>query len=189
MTDPRVHRWNTARQYLHAVALLHCQLLFSCNTVLFCRTVVLFHCLQDHLLDVATNSVALASAILTAQLGWWVDPLGAILLVLYTLVIWARTLHENCASLAALSACPGLLGRVIRAALASHGLVLSVPWIRSWLVGDLYIIEVRVYGVLYPHRWNVYLWGGAKASSIIEGALASSTGSRSCTQASLGGSV
>lgn len=119
------------------------------HTVHYCTVLaILFvlYCPQDHLLDVATNSVALASALLTAQMGWWVDPLGAIVLVLYTLVIWARTLHENFASMAGLSARPELLGRVLRAALGGHGLVLGVPWMRSWLVGELYIFEVRAQG-------------------------------------------
>jgi len=151
---------------------------------------------------VATNFVALAAAMLTAQVGWWVDPLGAALLLLccvcrlcvlcvcrlcvlcvcrpfpcwegpgikrYSLslyllrprwgggwtpwarpcccctllVMWARTLHENGATLAGLSARPELVGRALRAALGSHRGCLGVPWLRSWLVGDRYIIEVR----------------------------------------------
>lgn len=33
---------------------------------------------QDHLFDVVTNSVGLATAILAVKFYWWIDPYGAI---------------------------------------------------------------------------------------------------------------
>ena len=34
---------------------------------------------QDHLFDVVTNSVGLATAVLAVKFYWWIDPSGAIL--------------------------------------------------------------------------------------------------------------
>jgi len=34
---------------------------------------------QDHLFDVITNSVGLATAVLAVKFYWWIDPSGAIL--------------------------------------------------------------------------------------------------------------
>lgn len=36
---------------------------------------------QDHLFDVITNSVGLASSLLAVRYRWWVDPVGAILVM------------------------------------------------------------------------------------------------------------
>lgn len=51
--------------------------------------------LQDHRLDVLTNSVGLAAALLADRFYWWIDPLGAMLLALYTVFNWFKTVIEN----------------------------------------------------------------------------------------------
>jgi divalent metal cation (Fe/Co/Zn/Cd) transporter len=38
---------------------------------------------QDHFFDVITNSIGLVSALLAARYHWWMDPVGAILVILY----------------------------------------------------------------------------------------------------------
>lgn len=42
-----------------------------------------------------TNSVGLAAALLADWLEWWIDPAGAILLAMYTISNWSKTLIEN----------------------------------------------------------------------------------------------
>lgn len=54
-----------------------------------------FYLLQDHKLDILTNSVGLAAALLADWSKWWIDPAGAILLALYTISNWSKTLIEN----------------------------------------------------------------------------------------------
>ncbi|GJW11370.1 metal tolerance protein 9-like protein [Tanacetum coccineum] len=39
----------------------------------------------NHLFDVVTNSVGLASTVLAVRYKWWIDPLGAIVIALYTI--------------------------------------------------------------------------------------------------------
>lgn len=40
---------------------------------------------QDHFFDVITNSIGLVSSLLAAHYYWWMDPVGAILVILYHL--------------------------------------------------------------------------------------------------------
>ncbi|KAM1892803.1 hypothetical protein ACFX14_035919 [Malus domestica] len=42
-----------------------------------------------------TNSVGLAAAVLAVRFFWWIDPTGAIIIALYTINTWAKTVLEN----------------------------------------------------------------------------------------------
>lgn len=42
---------------------------------------------QDHFFDVITNSVGLAAAVLAIKFKWWIDPIGAIIVSSYQLLI------------------------------------------------------------------------------------------------------
>jgi divalent metal cation (Fe/Co/Zn/Cd) transporter len=45
---------------------------------------------QDHYFDVVTNVVGLAAAVLGDRFYWWIDPVGAIVLAVYTItkLVW-----------------------------------------------------------------------------------------------------
>ncbi|XP_077253443.1 metal tolerance protein 10-like isoform X2 [Tasmannia lanceolata] len=64
---------------------------------------------QDHFFDVITNSTGLASAILAVNFYWWIDPTGAILIAIYTMGTWAKTVIENVWSLVGKTAPPDYL--------------------------------------------------------------------------------
>lgn len=51
--------------------------------------------MQDHYFDVVTNIVGLAAAILGDYFYWWIDPVGAIVLAVYTISNWSGTVMEN----------------------------------------------------------------------------------------------
>ena len=51
--------------------------------------------MQDHHFDVVTNVVGLVAAVLGDKFYWWIDPVGAILLALYTIANWSHTVMEN----------------------------------------------------------------------------------------------
>jgi len=51
--------------------------------------------LQDHHFDVVTNVVGLVAAVLGDKFYWWIDPIGAILLAIYTISNWSGTVMEN----------------------------------------------------------------------------------------------
>jgi len=50
---------------------------------------------QDHYFDVVTNIVGLIAAVLGNKFYWWIDPAGAILLAVYTIINWSGTVMEN----------------------------------------------------------------------------------------------
>nr|AFK40217.1 unknown [Medicago truncatula] len=50
---------------------------------------------DDHHFDVVTNVVGLVAAILGDKFYWWIDPIGTILLAIYTISNWSRTVMEN----------------------------------------------------------------------------------------------
>jgi Co/Zn/Cd efflux system component len=50
---------------------------------------------QDHYFDVVTNVVGLAAAVLGDKFYWWIDPIGAIALAVYTITNWSWTVWEN----------------------------------------------------------------------------------------------
>ena len=46
---------------------------------------------QDHYFDAVTNAIGLVAAILGDKFYWWIDPVGAIVLALYTIFNWCET--------------------------------------------------------------------------------------------------
>ena len=42
-----------------------------------------------------TNVVGLVAAVLGDKFYWWIDPVGAIMLALYTITNWSGTVLEN----------------------------------------------------------------------------------------------
>jgi divalent metal cation (Fe/Co/Zn/Cd) transporter len=63
---------------------------------LYQTTVLKFCCaVQDHYFDVVTNVVGLVAAVLGDKYLWWIDPVGAVLLAVYTIVNWFKTVLEN----------------------------------------------------------------------------------------------
>jgi divalent metal cation (Fe/Co/Zn/Cd) transporter len=51
--------------------------------------------IQDHYFDVITNVVGLVAAVLGDKFLWWIDPVGAVILAVYTIVNWSKTVLEN----------------------------------------------------------------------------------------------
>lgn len=42
-----------------------------------------------------TNVVGLVAAVLGDKFLWWIDPVGAVILAVYTIVNWSKTVLEN----------------------------------------------------------------------------------------------
>ncbi|KAL6596324.1 hypothetical protein ACP70R_047688 [Stipagrostis hirtigluma subsp. patula] len=61
---------------------------------LYCRTSgnkIVRAYAKDHYFDVVTNVVGLAAAVLGDRFYWWIDPIGAIALAVYTISNWSGT--------------------------------------------------------------------------------------------------
>ncbi|XP_057446704.1 metal tolerance protein 4-like [Lotus japonicus] len=98
---------------------------------------------DDHHFDVITNVVGLVAAVLGDKFFWWVDPVGAILLALYTISNWSRTVMENAVSLVGQSASPEVLQKLTYLAV-SHPKIKRVDTVRAYTFGVLYFVEVDI---------------------------------------------
>ncbi|KAH0876263.1 hypothetical protein Bca4012_102318 [Brassica carinata] len=99
---------------------------------------------QDHLFDVVTNSVGLATAVLAVKFYWWIDPSGAILIALYTISTWARTVLENVHSLIGRSAPPDFLAKLTFLIWNHHEKIKHIDTVRAYTFGSHYFVEVDI---------------------------------------------
>lgn len=68
----------------------------------------------------------LAAALLADRFEWWIDPTGAIVLALYTIVNWSGTVRENVQSLVGQSAPPEFLAKITYLCWNHHRDILQV---------------------------------------------------------------
>lgn len=98
---------------------------------------------KDHYFDVVTNVMGLIAAVLGNKFYWWIDPAGAILLAVYTIINWSGTVVENAVSLVGQSAPPEFLQKLTYLVIR-HPLVQRVEMIRAYTFGVLYFVEVDI---------------------------------------------
>ncbi|TYI42678.1 hypothetical protein ES332_A01G115900v1 [Gossypium tomentosum] len=99
---------------------------------------------QDHFFDVVTNSVGLATAVLAIHIRWWIDPTGAIIIALYTMSTWARTVIENVWSLIGRSAPPDFLAKLTYLIWNHHEEIQHIDTVRAYTFGSHYFVEVDI---------------------------------------------
>ncbi|KAA8528146.1 hypothetical protein F0562_035603 [Nyssa sinensis] len=98
---------------------------------------------KDHYFDVITNVVGLVAAVLGDKFYWWIDPAGAILLAVYTITNWSRTVLENAVSLVGQSAPPEVLQKLTYLVIR-HPKVKRIDTVRAYTFGVLYFVEVDI---------------------------------------------
>lgn len=99
---------------------------------------------QDHYFDVVTNLVGLAAAVLGNRFYWWIDPVGAIILAIYTILNWSGTVFENAVSLVGQSAPPEMLQKLTYLVLRHDAQIKRVDTVRAYTFGVLYFVEVDI---------------------------------------------
>lgn len=99
---------------------------------------------QDHLFDVVTNSVGLITAVLAVRYYWWIDPTGAIIIALYTITTWARTVIENVWSLIGRTAPPEFLAKLTYLIWNHHKEIKHIDTVRAYTFGNHYFAEVDI---------------------------------------------
>ncbi|CAG8505721.1 4378_t:CDS:2 [Cetraspora pellucida] len=99
---------------------------------------------QDHRNDLVINSFGLVMSLLGANLVWWIDPLGAILIALLILRSWTNTAYEQIKLIVGKSADPGFLQRATYIALTHHPKVLQVDTCRAYHAGANLFVEVDI---------------------------------------------
>ncbi|KAG8646877.1 hypothetical protein MANES_09G037601v8 [Manihot esculenta] len=97
---------------------------------------------KDHYFDVVTNVIGLIAAVLGDKFYWWIDPVGALLLAVYTISNWSGTVLENAVSLIGQSAPPEVLQKLTYLVLMHHPQIKRVDTVRAYTFGALYFVEV-----------------------------------------------
>ncbi|KAJ3695959.1 hypothetical protein LUZ60_001336 [Juncus effusus] len=99
---------------------------------------------KDHYFDVITNVVGLAAAVLGDKFYWWIDPAGAIILAVYTIINWSGTVLENAVSLVGRSAPTEMLQKLTYIIMKHDSEVKHVDTVRAYTFGALYFVEVDI---------------------------------------------
>ncbi|KAL6201821.1 hypothetical protein ACLB2K_025533 [Fragaria x ananassa] len=99
---------------------------------------------QDHLFDVITNGIGLASAVLAIRFYWWIDPLGAIIISLYTIGNWAKTVMENVWSLIGKTAPAEYLAKLTYLIWNHDKQIKHIDTVRAYTFGINYFVEVDI---------------------------------------------
>lgn len=99
---------------------------------------------QDHLFDVITNSIGLGSAVLAIKFYWWIDPIGAILIALYTMSNWGKTVVDNVRSLIGRTAPPEYLAKLTYLIWNHHKEIKHIETVRAYTFGCQYFVEVHI---------------------------------------------
>lgn len=99
---------------------------------------------QDHFFDVITNSVGLATAVLAVRYYWWIDPTGAMIIAIYTINTWAKTVFENVWSLIGRTAPPDFLAKLTYLIWNHHEEIQHIDTVRAYTFGSHYFVEVDI---------------------------------------------
>eukprot|EP00268_Persea_americana_P032333 TRINITY_DN3176_c0_g1_i1.p1 TRINITY_DN3176_c0_g1~~TRINITY_DN3176_c0_g1_i1.p1 ORF type:complete len:394 (+),score=69.09 TRINITY_DN3176_c0_g1_i1:204-1385(+) len=99
---------------------------------------------QDHFFDVVTNVIGLIAALLAHYMHDWIDPVGAIILALYTIRTWSATVLENVNSLVGRSAAPEYLQKLTYLCWNHHKAIRHIDTVRAYTFGSHYFVEVDI---------------------------------------------
>ncbi|KAG0490951.1 hypothetical protein HPP92_007814 [Vanilla planifolia] len=114
---------------------------------LYCRTSgnrIVRAYAEDHFFDVVTNVVGLIAAVLGDKYYWQIDPIGAIILAVYTIVNWSGTVWENAVSLVGQSAPPAVLQKLTYLVIRHSPQIKHIDTVRAYTFGVLYFVEVDI---------------------------------------------
>ncbi|TKW26885.1 hypothetical protein SEVIR_3G220300v4 [Setaria viridis] len=115
--------------------------------VIYCRTFtneIVKACAQDHFFDVITNVIGLVAALLANYVQGWIDPVGAIILAIYTIRMWSITVLDNVHSLVGQSAPPAFLQKLTYLCWNHHKAVRHIDTVRAYTFGSHYFVEVDI---------------------------------------------
>uniref|UniRef100_A0A6M2F130 Uncharacterized protein n=1 Tax=Populus davidiana TaxID=266767 RepID=A0A6M2F130_9ROSI len=99
---------------------------------------------QDHFFDVITNVIGLIAALMANYMEEWMDPVGAIILALYTIRTWSMTVLENVNSLVGKSAAPDYLQKLTYLCWNHHRAIRHIDTVRAYTFGSHYFVEVDI---------------------------------------------
>ncbi|CAF1809209.1 unnamed protein product [Brassica napus] len=115
--------------------------------VLYCRSFsneIVKAYAQDHFFDVITNIIGLIAVILANYFDNWMDPVGAIILALYTIRTWSMTVLENVNSLVGKTATPEYPQKLTYLCWNHHKAIRHIDTVRAYTFGSHYFVEVDI---------------------------------------------
>lgn len=124
-----------------SVTLVKLLLMIYCRT--FTNEIVRAYA-QDHFFDVITNIIGLIAALMANYMEEWLDPVGAIILALYTIRTWSMTVLENVNSLVGKSATPDYLQKLTYLCWNHHKAIRHIDTVRAYTFGSHYFVEVDI---------------------------------------------
>ncbi|KCV72403.1 hypothetical protein H696_01799 [Fonticula alba] len=99
---------------------------------------------QDQRNDVLVNSVALGSAALGTYVWPYLDPIGSILIALYTVYNWGSTCLEQITMLTGRSAEPEFLKQLTWICVNHDDKIVAIDTVRAFHFGTRYLVEIDV---------------------------------------------
>ncbi|XP_022743164.1 metal tolerance protein 11-like [Durio zibethinus] len=123
------------------VTLVKLLLVFYCRS--FSNEIVKAYA-QDHFFDVITNIIGLVAVLLANYIDDWIDPVGAIVLALYTIRTWSMTVLEKVNSLVGRSAAPEYLQKLTYLCWNHHKAIRRIDTVRAYTFGSHYFVEVDI---------------------------------------------
>uniref|UniRef100_A0A0C9S6W0 TSA: Wollemia nobilis Ref_Wollemi_Transcript_14254_1708 transcribed RNA sequence n=1 Tax=Wollemia nobilis TaxID=56998 RepID=A0A0C9S6W0_9CONI len=134
-------KWHWVVGIMVSVTLVKLVLVIYCRT--FTNEIVKAYA-QDHFFDVITNVIGLVAAVLASKFYWWIDPAGAIVLALYTMRTWSKTVLENVNSLVGRTASPDYLQKLIYLCWNHDKSIRQIDTVRAYTFGSHYFVEVDI---------------------------------------------
>ncbi|XP_002972349.2 metal tolerance protein 4 isoform X1 [Selaginella moellendorffii] len=134
-------------QSIWMIAIMGTAIVVKLGLFLYCRSFkdeIILAYAMDHQFDVITNVVGLAAALLADRFYWWLDPIGAVALAIYTIVNWSKTVFENAVSLIGKSAPPEVLQKLTYMAFNHHRDIQHIDTVRAYTFGALFFVEVDI---------------------------------------------
>ena len=124
------------------------------------KTILFFLCFQvdnasvqalatDHRNDIASNLAALIFGLLGTYVWKYLDPIGAIFLVLYIVINWISVGYEQLKNLVGYRADRRFISKIIYIAKEHSNEILKVDTVRAYTFGINYLVEVHI--VLTPN--------------------------------------
>ncbi|KAM3404569.1 hypothetical protein ACQJBY_007583 [Aegilops geniculata] len=137
----------TKEQEMWVVDIMLAVTLVKLLLVIYCRSFtneIVKAYAQDHFFDVITNIIGLVAALLANYFEGWIDPVGAIILAIYTIRTWSMTVLENVHSLVGQSASPEFLQKLTYLCWNHHKAVRHIDTVRAYTFGSHYFVEVDI---------------------------------------------
>lgn len=104
---------------------------------------------QDHRNDVLSNFFALGFGYVGYKVWSNADPLGAILISLYIVVVWYKTAREQIRGLTGHTACPVMLQKLLWVCMNHDSRIQFIDTLRAYHFGCNILVEAHI--VLPPH--------------------------------------